>query len=278
MQKKKSTIFLKLLMVLVFIFMALAYYAYKLIQEDKAKHQNKEPTATVVVLPSVPTPMAHPTLTVREKNRTEVSTPVEPVEIVEKNRTEALSLDPFSQEFIPPVDEVYVEENNTVIEDVPQEEIPINVDLPTQEVVEPKPVYKHSDPMKLKDTFSRMAIKGFLDKFAIALSTGSVDSILYYYDTYVERYFLLNGVTHREIRTQRERFNSRWEHRDFRFKNFVILRMYEKEGMAYCNIAYTIKWSVSSENGGADFGKNRGSIRLKKTLNGFKIVSIYSKN
>jgi len=117
-----------------------------------------------------------------------------------------------------------------------------------------------------------------LDKFAIALSTGSVDSILYYYDTYVERYFLLNGVTHREIRIQRERFNSRWEHRDFRFKNFVILRMYEKEGMAYCNIAYTIKWSVSSENGGADFGKNRGSIRLKKTLNGFKIVSIYSKN
>ncbi|MCK5855047.1 MAG: hypothetical protein KAG56_07490 [Sulfurovaceae bacterium] len=271
MQKKKSTIFLKLLIVLVFIFMALAYYAYQLIQEDKAKSQDKSPTATVVLLPSVPTPMRHPALTSRDNNRTEVS---KNMEIVEKNETEELSLETVTTEFIPPMDDVYVESSSPILEGVPKDEIYTSVESNTQEIVEQEPVYQQ--PIQSKESFSRIAIRGFLNKFAISLSTGSVASILYYYEPYVERYFLSNNVTHSDIRTEREGYNSRWQDRDFKIENFVILRMYKKDGIEYCKIASTIKWSVSTENRGADFGKSRGLMTLKKSLNGFKIVSIHS--
>ncbi len=286
MQKRKSTVFLKLLIVLVIIFTALAYYAYKLIQEDKAKSQDKEPTATVVVLPAVPTPMAHPTLTTRDKNRTKISTNME---MVEKNETEELSLKPVAtEEYIPAMDEVYIENNSSALEGVPKAEIYTDVEVNTHEVVKQVPIQleniaqrekiiQREEPIKkTKESFTRVAIKGFLDKFVISLSTGSIDSILYYYDSYIEKYFLSNGATHSDIRADREAYNSRWKERDFKIKNFVILRMYKKDGIEYCKIAFTIKWSVSTQNMGADFGKSRGLMTLKRSPNGFKIVSIES--
>ena len=97
------------------------------------------------------------------------------------------------------------------------------------------------------------------------------------YDSYVNRYFLLNGVTSVHIRNERSDYNEKWKNRDFKINNFVILKMYQKNGIEYCNIATTIKWSVSTQNMGADFGKSRGLITLKKTTSGFKIVSITSK-
>ena len=291
MQKKKSTIFLKLLIVLVIIFMALAYYAYKLIQEDKAKSQEKPPTATVVVLPAVPTPMAHPELTTRNNNPTEVS---KKMETVEENKTQEVRLEPISSEFIPPVEEeVYSEKNSSVFEGVPQAEIYTDVELNAHETVRQKPIQlddiaqreervpqeeplPKEKPIGAKESFTRVSIKGFLDKFVISLSTGSVDSILYYYDSYIEKYFLSNGATLSDVRADRETYNRRWQERDFRIKNFVILRMYKKDGMEYCKIAFTIKWSVSTQNMGADFGKSRGLMTLKRSPNGFKIVSIES--
>ena len=284
MQKKKSTIFLKILIVLVIIFIALAYYAYKLIQEDKAKAQDdKSPTATVVVLPTVPTPMAHPPLTDRDKNRTEVS---KNMETVEKNETKELNLEPVTPDFIPPVDEVvYVDESSPVLEGVPKDEIYTDVEVNRPEIVkqepieqeeiEPKKMVQVENTVKPKESFTRVAIKGFLDRFTIALSNGSIDSILYYYAPHVERYFHLNNATQSDIRAEKEKYNSRWQNRDFRLESFVILNMYKKDADEYCDIAFTIKWSVSTPNRGGDFGKSRGFMKLKKTLNGFKIVSIY---
>ena len=291
MQKRKSTIFLKLLIVLVIIFTALAYYAYKLIQEDKAKSKDKEPTATVVVIPPTPTPMAHPTLIDRDKNRTKIS---KSMEIVEKNGTEELSLKPIAtEEYIPAMDEVYVEDNSSILDGVPKDEIYTDADMDSYETVVQEPVQKEKpiqieeiaqieEPLqkenrvKPKESFTRVAIKGFLDKFTTSLSTGSVASILYYYDSYIEKYFRLHGATHVDIRTERESYNSRWKERNFKIENFVILKIYKKDGVEYCRIAFTIKWRASTQNMGTDFGKSRGLMTLKRTPNGFKIVSIES--
>ena len=284
MEKKKSTIFLKLLIVLVIIFMALAYYAYKLIQEDKMKSKEQSSTATVVVLPPAPTPMAHPTLITRDKNRTDSSVTTKRVE---QNETKKILLETATTEFVPPVEELFVEESLPVSKGVPKEEIYMDAQPTENEVIEPERTYvekpveqeerlPQEESPRVKHAFNRGSIKAFLDGFTMALSRGSVDSLLSYYDAHIEKYFLVNGATLKDVRKDREAYNRRWRDRDFKIENFVILKMYEHEGIEYCKIAFTIKWSVSTQNMGADFGKSRGLMTLKNRHNGFKIVSIES--
>ena len=68
-EKPKSTIFLKILLVAVIVFIGLGFYAYKMIEENKIKAQEK-PTVEVKN-----TPIHHPELTNRIQNIPESKTP-----------------------------------------------------------------------------------------------------------------------------------------------------------------------------------------------------------
>jgi len=264
-EKKKSTIFLKVLIVSVLIFSALAYYAFKIIQEDKAKSQEKPSTTTVEVIPNTPKPIHHPPLTNRDKNKSTLNID-EDKKDREKNETKTDVVTPNSAEFIPPTTDAYQEEKI---------ESHNKTTLDNDMKIEEKPSFEYTT--QVDKQFTRNSIKSFLDRFVNSLSRGSVDSVLSHYDTHVDRYFLSTNVTQEHIRKEIKRYNQKWKERDFRVENFVILKMYKKNGTDYCKIANTIKWSVSTENIGADFGKNRGLMTLKRTPNGFKITSIATK-
>ena len=272
-KKKKSKIFLKILIVSVLIFMGLAYYAFKIIKEDKEKSQDKPSNTTVEVISNTPKPLNHPPLKVREKNESKVT------ENIEKNETETKT------EVVTFDETEYIEENLSSLEGVPEAEIYYDTEIkPEEQIFSPLELsppeeipIQEENKFQVAEEFNRVTIKSFLDRFTNALSNGSITSILLNYDSYVNRYFLLNGVTSVHIRNERSDYNEKWKNRDFKINNFVILKMYQKNGIEYCNIATTIKWSVSTQNMGADFGKSRGLITLKKTTSGFKIVSITSK-
>jgi len=264
-EKKKSTIFLKVLIVSVLIFSALAYYALKIIQEDKAKSQEKPSTTTVEVIPNTPKPIHHPPLTNRDKNKSTLNID-EDKKDREKNETKTDVVTPNSAEFIPPTTDAYQEEKI---------ESHNKTTLDNDMKIEEKPSFEYTT--QVDKQFTRNSIKSFLDRFVNSLSRGSVDSVLSHYDTHVDRYFLSTNVTQEHIRKEIKRYNQKWKERDFRVENFVILKMYKKNGTDYSKIANTIKWSVSTENIGADFGKNRGLMTIKRTPNGFKITSIATK-
>lgn len=257
---KKFPPFLIGLIFLLSIFMGLAYYAFTLIEDDKSKLQDKPSTTTVEVLPHKPKPMNHPVLTTRDN-----STKEQPVKVVknETNQThEEVFVDNGTVAYIPPNSEVYIEENITSLEGVPKAEIYVEDLQPQVEFQE-------------ENNFDQKSIGMFLGKFVESLSIGSIDDILSFYDSRVQKYFKSTRVTHQDIRKDRERYNRKWEYRDFRIISFSISKIYTEYGVEYCDLSVHSKWSVSDSNLKSDLGTNLGSITLKKTPNGFKIKSIY---
>lgn len=260
-ENKKSPIFLIGLIFLLSIFVGLAYYAFTIIEEDKEKSKKRPSTTTVEVVPHTPKPMSHPTLTTRDNSTKEKSTDI--ATNVERNETnitdEQMVVTQGTVAYIPPNTKVKIEENETTLEGVPKAEL-----------------YREEEKQfPIDEKFDEKSVGMFLARFADALSNGSIETILSFYDSRVQKYFKSSRVTHQEIRKDREKYNAKWEYRDFRVGSFKLLKTYSEHGVEYCDVAVRTKWSVSTKDFKSDLGANMGSITLKKTPNGFKIKSIY---
>ena len=129
---------------------------------------------------------------------------------------------------------------------------------------------------KSKKTFTRASVQNFLHGFIASSASGSVDNIVSKYDYHVDRYFSLKNVTHSMIRKDKQRYNRRWTHREFRIENFRILKTYRHDGTDYCDVKTTTKWRVSNNHGRKASGRSRGFMTIKKTDSGFKVKSIHT--
>ncbi|SFV69708.1 hypothetical protein MNB_SV-14-994 [hydrothermal vent metagenome] len=314
---KKSFLFLKILIIAIIVFAGLAFYAYKMLKEDRDKPKEKP---KVVV---TQTPINHPALI----TRTEI--PKKEVK-VEESKIEEPKKVPSGAEYIP-VDEIpkkdtiktensseaIVQDNSIYIDNeteeipkpkeasktitnVPEVKTPIikeevktvpkkevktpiieeskNISLGTRIQTVPHHNVSLGTPIVKKSTepFTREAIKEFLDDFIASSATGSVEDIASKYDYHVDRYFSLKNVTHTTIKRDKRRYNRKWTHREFKIKNFKILKKYKKDGTDYCDIKTTTKWRVSTNRGKKASGTSRGFMTIKRTDNGFKVKSIYT--
>jgi len=305
-KKKKSFLFLKILIITVIIVAGLVFYAYKMLQKDRDKTEKKP--AVIVTQ----TPINHPALI----NRTETPKEEPKAEI----KIEEPKSVPNGAEYIPVNETVTKEpmpldsknglnsvvENDAIYIDNETEEIATEKEPPAQKeppkivaVPEVKtapleeaksisvgskietiphhnislgtPIVKES-----KNMFNRVAIKDFLDNFIASSATGSVEDIASKYDYHVDRYFSLKNVTQSRIKKDKSHYNKKWTKREFSIEKFKIIRKYHKDGTDYCDIKTTTKWKVSTNSGKTAKGKSHGFMTIKKTDNGFKVKSIYT--
>jgi hypothetical protein len=244
--------------------------------------------------------MSHPTLTTRDNHskksaedmvKNEMNKSEEKPPVVEKNSPvveenfpvvkENSSVTEESVAYVPPPSKAYIEKNRTkkssiTLEGVPKEEVAVDV-VDTQPNLQPvfpkKPVV--ANPIIIENEFNQKSIGQFLGRFSDALSSGSLNQILSFYDRDVQKYFGLTRVKHEDIRIDREAYNKKWEYRDIRIGSFKILKTYIEHRVEYCDVEARLKWSVSNSNFKSDLGVSIEWITLKLTPEGFKIKSIY---
>ncbi len=280
-KEKKSPRFLIGLIILVAIFSGLAYYAFKIIEEDKEKSKKRPSNTTVEVLPVTPRPMSHPTLTTRDNRSKKSAEEMVKNEMAKSKDKPYVAEDSFK--YTPPPSKAYIEKNHTQkssinIEGVPKGELDVDV----EENIKPNlhPVFPKNppviNPVTIEENeFHQKSLNQFLGRFSNALSSGSVNQILSFYDRDVQKYFTFTRVKHEDIRIDIEAYNKKWEYRDIRIGSFKVLRTYTEHGVEYCDLEARLKWSVSTSNFKSDLGVSIEWITLKKTPDGFKIKSIY---
>jgi len=110
-EKPKSTLFLKILIVCVVIFLGLAFYGYQILQEDKQKIKEKSERNSVTLIKESTIP--HPTLESREEQKEE-ALPKTPIKEINSSSNRAEYIEPSEIE-----DEITSE----ALVDVPKEEI-----------------------------------------------------------------------------------------------------------------------------------------------------------
>jgi hypothetical protein len=275
-KEKKSPVFLIGLIILVAIFAGLAYYAFKMIEEDKEKSKKRPSNTTVEVIPVTPKPMSHPTLTTRD-NRSKKS--AEDMVKNEMNKSnEKPSFPEESVAYLPPSSKAYMEKNHTSkssinLEGIPKEEVSVNTQPNLNPVFPENSVV--ANPITTENEFNKKSVGQFLGRFGDALSSASINRILSFYDRDVQKYFSLTRVKHEDIRIDREAYNKKWEYRDIRIGSFKILKTYTEHRVEYCDVEARLKWSLSTSNFKSDLGVSIEWITLKKTPDGFKIKSIY---
>jgi flagellar basal body-associated protein FliL len=290
--KKKSSIFLKILIVTVLIGVALALYANKMIQEDRAKAETKQ---EVIVKQ---TPLHYPELTHRSEKIPKI-VEGEDSKVETANRESTSSL-PKNREYIPTTeratDEVKGDSTDTIKEDA------IYIDNETEEIIDEEEIVDSKPTLpvirreatalppqektssflgtkiesKKENIFNKASIQNFLNNFIASSATGSVEDIASQYDYHVDRYFSLTNVTHSTIKRDKRRYNRRWTHREFLIENFKILKIYHKDNRDYCDVKTTTKWRVSTNSGKQASGTSRGFMTIKETSGGFKVKSIYT--
>jgi cytoskeletal protein RodZ len=159
MKEKKSTIFLKILLVLVVMLIVLVFYAYKVIEEDKVNAQNKSDTKVVVKN----TPMYHPPLNQRDELEEDEN---ESQIFIDENKTSTI---PEGAEYI--TAEELLEREENISEGVPLEEIyddgqiipqdeinnyPVAVTIPIKESeVNVNPFHRVDPPIKTNNSLGR---------------------------------------------------------------------------------------------------------------------------
>jgi len=296
---QKSYLFLKLLIVLIFIATLLGAYAYKIMVYDREKAKE----IPKVVVTQTPKPIYHPPLVDRDKTTKEIPKPkIEEREIEESQKEETVIADnnfPLNL----PNDEIEIQTDidNDVepktAQDLPQtnteeqeskEEVSINVEK--EPTVEPALRVEATNPSHISlgtkiggtaphtstSTFTREKIQSFLENFIASGERGSVAEIVNHYDTKVDKYFSLNHVTHQTIYNDKRRYNKRWSKRNFQLLDFKIVKIYYKNTIEYCDIKSRTKWKVSNQASKTVSGISNVFMTIKKTPYGFRVKSIYS--
>jgi len=268
--KKKSSLFLKILIAITLTLAGLAYYSYHMLQTDRDKP--KEEKVNIV---SEKKSIEHPPLTNRNEireNREEVDKSPK----VDKNITNEINetQDDFSD--IIEDDKIYMDSEDEDIEEEIYKENKID-DTLLGTRIESNPLSLGTKIETTKESdFTENSVHEFLNLFIASSADNSIDNLLFYYAQNVDRYFNLRDINHMTIREDKERYNKKWTNREFTIENFKILQTYEKENINYCEIETTTKWKVSTKSGKTVSGVSKGFMRLKNTANGFKVISIYT--
>jgi len=263
-------------LLLAVVFLALGGYAYKIVQDDKAKAQILKKEREVVTY--TPNKEKSKESVSREEEKSEIKEEIKPLEIPEIQETPTP---------IPTPTSISTPISTPMIEDDEEESIEI--------VATPKPTTLHTvtpthhislgtmiqagrgmSVPPSQSVFNRANIQNFLLGFLHTSAKGSVNNLLYYYNYRVDRYFRLRDITHKEIYQDKLRYNRRWVERNFRLISFDILYRYKKGGVEYCDVRKTISYRVVSQNGRVAQGRSIARMTLKNTPYGFKITSIYS--
>jgi len=115
-EKSKSTLFLKILIVCVVIFLGLAFYTYQMLQEEKQRIKEKSEQTSVTVIKSTTIP--HPPLAERDKDKKEKAPSTTPVKELNSSSDETQYIEPPKEEEIEsgisdgvPKEEVYQTED-----------------------------------------------------------------------------------------------------------------------------------------------------------------------
>ena len=291
--KKKSSIFLKILIVTVIIGIALALYANKMIKEDREKSENRP---KVVV---TQTPIHHPPLKSRESD--------DDAQLQEKTTQKSneqkseTSLDNSNEKTYISVDESTLYSKEETTDNIKEDGIYIDNEI--EEIIDEKEIINRDGssmvtkveeqikqnislgkPIGISlgskiephqtEPFTRASIQHFLDGFIAVSEKGSLDDIVSKYDYHVDRYFSLHNVTHSTIKRDKQRYNRKWTHRSFKIEDFKILKIYKHDGTEYCDIQTITRWQVSTESGKSASGISRGLMTIKNTPQDFKVKSI----
>jgi len=305
-KKKKSFLFLKILIISVIIVSGLVFYAYKMLKEDRDKTE-KKPTVLVTQTPinhpalinRIETPKKEPKVeikieepksvpngaeyipineTIKEnpkalESKNNLDTVVEDNSIYIDNETEEISTEkepPVQKK--PPKMVIVPEVKTAPLEETKSTSLGSKIEtVPHHNISLGRPIVKGST-----DMFNRVAIKNFLDDFIASSATGSVEDIASKYDYHVDRYFSLKNVTQSRIKKDKSHYNRKWTKREFSIEKFKIIRKYHKDGTDYCDMKTTTKWKVSTNSGKTAKGISHGFMTIKKTDNGFKVKSIYT--
>lgn len=296
-QKPKSYFFLKLLITLIFIATALGVYAYKVMVYDreKAKEMPK-----VVVTQTAPKPIYHPSLVDRNHSTKEIPKPkIKEAEkeqpIIDDNNlplnlpNDEIETETDSDKDIEPETPKELPQTDTKIEEQEIEK-KVSVDVEKEPTVNPFLKVKTTSPSPISlgtriggtpmdtttSTFTREKIQTFLENFIASGEHGSVEQIVHYYDTKVDKYFSLNNVTHQIIYNDKKHYNKRWPERHFQLLDFKIVKTYYKDNIEYCDIKNRTTWKVSNRSSKTVSGSSNVFMTIKKTPYGFRVKSIYS--
>lgn len=121
-------------------------------------------------------------------------------------------------------------------------------------------------------------IQRFLEAFINASSNGSIEEVLNFYDTKIEKYFKFNHTNRDVVKRDTLKYNKKWTHREFKIEDFKILKQYKQNKQEYLHLETTTKWTIANKNGLKRQGKSKGFMKLKLTDQGLKVLSIYGLN
>ncbi len=294
-QKPKSSLFLKLLIALILILIALGAYAYKMVVYDKEKAKE----IPKVAVTEVPKTIYHPPLTDRnqtakEQTTKEIEEPIKEEPLEELEEQKPVKKEPIveSQNLPLPID---VPNDEIETEELPEE--PVLQELPSVEV-EKQPTVEEpfstletttkpplislgtrigGAPMNTTSpTFTRENIQNFLENFIASGERGSVQEVVNHYDTSVDKYFSRSNVTHQTIYNDKVNYNQKWQQRKFQLLDFQILKTYYKNNVEYCDVKNRASWTVSTKEFQTASGISNVLMTIKKTPHGFKVKSINS--
>lgn len=288
-KKPKSTPFLNLLIVLIFIALALGAYAYKIMVYDreKAKEMPK------VVVTQAEKPIYHPPLMDRDKSTKEIEPPKTEEPIETKIEEESIIADKNLPINLPDDEiegDIEDEVESETIQELPQTDTKTEEQESKEEAVDPflnleatkQPTVSLGTRINgtatntSTSTFTTTRIQSFLENFIASGEHGSVDQIVNYYDSKVDKYFSLSNVTHQTIHNDKTSYNKRWSERSFQLLDFKILKIYNKNNVEYCDIKNRTTWKVSTQGSKTVSGISNVFMTIKKTPYGFRVKSIYS--
>lgn len=127
-------------------------------------------------------------------------------------------------------------------------------------------------------SLSETEIKTFLDAFINSSSNGSIDEVLSFYDTKIEKYFKFNHINQDVVKKDKLKYNKKWVYREFTIEDFKILKQYIHNKQEYVHLQTITKWTISNKQGLKRKGKSKGFMKVKLTDEGLRVVSIYGLN
>ncbi len=86
------------------------------------------------------------------------------------------------------------------------------------------------------DSFNRQNVQNFLNQLIIASEENDIRRMVSFYDRNVDRYFSLSDVTHRDIYRDKVKYIKKWVEREYGLIDFKILRVFEEDGVEYCDV------------------------------------------
>ena len=246
---KKSFFSIIVLIFVLLAFFASAYYAYKIVQDDRKKI-NKESKVIKSKIIKEKTQAED-----KEENETVITVVHEIILNIEENnetiikREEPLVENNFREENLK-------EENSSRIEAIIEENL--------------------NQKKSPNEIFTDSTVNAFLTNFIYLSSKGSIEEILSSYDSSVARYFKYKDIDHKTIKKDLLKYNKKWTNREFSIIDFKILKTYEEHNIHYCEVETKTTWTVSAKYRKQTTGTSKGKMLLKNTSDGFKVVSIYT--